>query len=129
MFAAIGALQDSILGTGEFQAINVSKIEGMLSLHAQKLSAFDFVFGNGWLSIIGVLFAFIFQGLRLYITTQIAPMVEMEKRSGYTPRRSNYLRFVSLHRIVVVLAVFVSLSFFLEIFELMTASVLVFESR
>lgn len=85
-----------------------------------SISTFEFLFGSSVWSIILALLILTYQGLRLFLTVSIGPMIDYEVRSGYTPERSAYLPLIRATKILRILG-WVALLLF--VFELWTLAV------
>ncbi len=94
-------------------------------LETVEISAFRFLFGEQMLSIVIAMLILFYQGLRLFLTTKIAPLIENEKRGGYTPDRSSYIDYSSLNIFVRVLGVAVVALFSYEVWELFQRNLII----
>ncbi|MBU0654243.1 MAG: pentapeptide repeat-containing protein [Gammaproteobacteria bacterium] len=83
-----------------------------------EVSALKFVFGEQNLSIAIAVLILIYQSLRLFLTTKISPLIEDEKRSGYTPDRDSYIGYSFLNFLIKMLGIVVLALFSYEIWEL-----------
>lgn len=92
-----------------------------------EISAFRFIFGDGFFTIAAAtaIMILIYQSLRLYITMNIAPLIEIEKRTGYTPDRSSYIGFSKIKSFVRFLGAIVVLMFFYEIWSILVSKIMI----
>ena len=89
LFKIASALQDAIIS-------NIPRVEAQSESFAQ-VTVSKFVFGSGLTSVAVALMILLYQALRLYLTMKIGPLIEAERRTGYTPRRDAYDPYRILH--------------------------------
>lgn len=89
-----------------------------IPLERIEMSAFRFIFGGEGLSIAIAILILCYQSLRLFVTTKIAPLIESEKQSGYTPSRSSYTSYSRLNIFIKILGIITMALFFYEIWEI-----------
>ncbi|MBA1138706.1 pentapeptide repeat-containing protein [Mesorhizobium neociceri] len=82
------------------------------------ISVFEFVFGSRFTSLAIAMIILCYQAARLYLTMRIGPLIEAERQTGYTPRRSSFEGYLLLHLIVRVLGVIAVLLFIYELWDL-----------
>lgn len=109
-FKALTSVQSKLLSYDSNGYLN--------SFETVEISAFRFVFGEQLLSIVIAMLILSYQGLRLFVTTNIAPLIENEKRSGYTPDRSSYMAYSTLNYFIRILGIAVVALFSYEVWEM-----------
>jgi uncharacterized protein YjbI with pentapeptide repeats len=93
---------------------------GELRDQLTSISPFRFVFGSQWSAFATAVAILLYQALRLFLTMQIGPLIETEKRTGYTPEQSSYVKYEKLHLFVRILGAIAILLFIYEVYELWT---------
>ena len=53
-----------------------------------EISVYDFVMGDNWTTLTIALLILLYQTVRIFLTTHIAPLIDNEIKSGYTPCQS-----------------------------------------
>ena len=90
---------------------------------SNTVSVLDFVFGRGGrYSISLAVILFLFQGMRLFMTWKISPLIEVERQSGYTPSRESIEPLLITQKIMLPLGVASIIAFLYEIYSLCTQS-------
>ena len=87
-------------------------------VETREVSVFDFVFGAGFISVSIAMLLLLYQSMRLFLTTRIGPLIEGEKRTGYTPSRSSYDRYVRPNLVVRLLGLAAATLFAWELWQL-----------
>lgn len=92
-------------GVSRIQAIIMSRAspKGTEDLNLSELTSWSFLFGDRPSSIALFLLFLVYQALRLFVTTRVGPMIDMERQTGYTPRRVAYEYLTLLNSLVVIL--------------------------
>lgn len=97
----------------------LSKItNNFTDVDSHQISAGDFVFGSGFSSYLIALLILFYQSLRIFLTTQISPLIEEEKGSCYTPEKDHYMRYSMPTRVMKITGIVVLSLFFYEMWSI-----------
>lgn len=108
------------LGTVQQAAFERTPSAAMQGADFSRVTVFDFVFGSQWSSFALAFLIITYQALRLYLTVNIAPLIEAERQSGHTPLLVDFARLLRLQRLTSVLGWIALLVFLYEIYGLLT---------
>jgi uncharacterized protein YjbI with pentapeptide repeats len=110
-------------------ALNIAHRTGIKLDEYTKVSVFDFVFGSQLTSLAIALVVLLYQTIRIYLTMRIGPLIEAERRTGYTPARYSFDPYVGPHTVGRVLG-FIAISLFIyELWGLWTQQPLLVPKR
>lgn len=91
----------------------------------REMTAWTFLFGDRLSSAALFGLFLVYQSLRLYVTTRVGPMIDMERNTGYTPRRLAYEHLTRLNLFVVGLGYIVLVVLALDISAILQMKILV----
>lgn len=105
--------------------VSYDSFDYTIPLQRVEISAFKFIFGAEGLSITIAILILCYQSLRIFVTTKMAPLIENQKQSGYTPDRSSYISYSRLNIFINILGIVAMALFFFEIWEIFQKHIII----
>ena len=109
-----------------FSAVAKAQMEVYNAVQREKLlaiTAWEFVLGKEVHAILTAFGFFSYQFARLYMTLRIGPMIEAEKRTGFTPDKDGYVDYIRTQVWLKVLGVLVLCVVSRELYEMLSMKI------